>query len=523
MSAQDTFARDDRGGDGKGQRRERAIALVGAAVALGLLITLLVTRGWFSLDAQPSSGSMGAGDAATPTASTAPTSPPIGFPTFSLPWPTYMGGSDRSGYSTGGIALTPATVGGLKLQWKLRARGAIFSQPVVANGLIYWGSWDGYEHATSAATGKDVWSRYLGQTVDTSGQCNPSAAGISSTATVAFAPIQGRRTPLVFVGGGNAVFYALNAQTGSVVWQDRLGPSPSTYIWSSPGYYAGSIYIGTASFGDCPLVQGRIFQLSVANGKVERVFNVVPDGCTGGSVWGSVTIDPTTGMLYAGTGNPGDCGVFEPYAIAVIALRASDLAVVGSWQVPASQQIIDGDFGYTPTLFTARIGGVTRRMVGIGNKSGMYYAFDTAHVSNGPMWSLRVGDVGLCAECGDGSYVPGAWDGTSLYVPSGKTTINGAACAAGLRALNPASGSVIWGRCLPGPAYGALTAAPGLLVMGASPFVMVIGTQKASAGRALFTFRDPSAPNPWFYGSASIADSEIFIGDSDGNLYALGL
>jgi outer membrane protein assembly factor BamB len=527
MNAHPGFAGGDSNPGGKDRQRDFAIALAGVVSALGLLLTLFITQGWLPLDTLLGASASGTSPSETPTATvppaptTAPTPPPISSPTFSLPWPTYMGAADRTGFTASETTLTPASAAHLNLRWKRHVGGAIFAQPVVANGLVYWGSWDGYEHATSIATGRDVWTRYLGQTVD--GQCEPPAAGISSTATVAIAPVDGRRTPVLYVGGGNAVFYALNAQTGAIVWQTRLGPSPNAYIWSSSAYYNGSIYIGTASFGDCPLIQSRIFMLGAVNGKVARFFNVVPDGCTGGGVWGSVAIDPATGMLYAASGNPGACGVFEPYAQAVIALRASDLAPLGSWLVPPDQQIIDSDFGSTPTLFTAMIGGATRKLVGIANKSGIYYAFDAAHISRGPVWSTRVADIGYCAECGDGSYVPSAWDGKALYVPGGPTTINGVACPAGLRALDPASGHMLWGRCLPGPTYGALTAVPGLLIMGAGPSALVIGAQGATAGRTLFAFHDPQAPIPWFYSSASVADGAVYIGDASGNFYALGL
>jgi polyvinyl alcohol dehydrogenase (cytochrome) len=516
-----------RGGDGKRNRRGVYTAIMGAGVALGLIVVVVVTQAWTPLaallgsDAPTATPARAQDPASAPTATDAPTPPPIYFADPSLTWPTYMGGNGRTGYNGNEIPLTAATVGQLKVQWRHHAGGTIFAQPVVANGLIYWGSWDGYEHATSAVTGRDVWARYLGQTSVL--DCEGAVVGVSSTATVEFAPVQGRRTLLVFVGGGNAIFYALNAQTGAIVWQRPLGQPPATYLWSSPAYYAGSIYMGVASLGDCPLVQGQVVKLSAATGRVESVFDVVPNGCVGGTVWGSVAIDQDIGILYVGTGNQGDCGVYEPYVDALVALRTSDLGLVGAWQATEALQFGDSDFGSTPNLFTAQVNGATRRMVGIDNKDGIFYAFDAAHVSSGPVWTTRVANVAICPDCGDGGFVPGAWDGKLLYEPGGKTTINGTLCAGGLRALNPANGAVVWSACYPGPTFAALTMGPGFLVIGAGPSVLVVGTQGASAGHVLFRLQDAQAPNTRFFGAPSIADGVLYVGDADGNLFALGL
>jgi polyvinyl alcohol dehydrogenase (cytochrome) len=534
MSARRPFTGREHGGsrperDDKEGRRGLFVALMGAGTGFGMVVLafVLAMQSWSPfgplLGSVAPAGAPARAQSAPPvaTATDVPTPPPIAFVNSSLTWPTYMGTSARSGDAGSETALTATTVAQLKLHWQLQAGGGIFSQPVVANGLIYWGSWDGYEHATSVATGKDVWARYLGQTSNV--PCEGFVAGVSSTATVEFAPVEGRRTLLIFVGGGNAIFYALNAATGAIVWQTPLAQPPDAYLWSSPAYDTGSIYMGIASLGDCPLVQGQVVKLSAASGKVEAIFDAVPTGCTGASVWGSVAIDSAAGMLYFGTGNPGDCGVDEPYAEAVVALRTSDLGLVGAWQSASALQYGDSDFGSTPTLFTATVGGATRQMVGVANKNGLYYAFDAAHVGNGPVWTTQVSDVAMCPACGDGGFAPGAWDGKLLYEPGGKTTINGAPCPGGLRALDPANGAVVWSACYPGPTYAALTLGPGFLVIGASPALLVVGTQGASAGRVLYSFADPQAPNTWFFGAPSVADGVLYVGDADGNFYALGL
>jgi polyvinyl alcohol dehydrogenase (cytochrome) len=492
------------------------VALLGVVCAAPSGTPFLV---WLSSAARAATQALRAPSASSTTAQPPP--PPSASAQPRLTWPTYMGENARSGEAASATTLTAAMVGHLSMQWTRHAAGPIFAQPVVASGLIYWGSWDGVEHATSAATGQDIWERYLGQSAVLA--CG-SDFGVSSTATVAFAPVQGRRTLLVFVGGGNGVFYALNAQTGAVVWKTLLGHLPAAYLWSSPAADDGAVYMGVSSLADCPLVQGQVVKLSAGTGKIEAVFNTVPNGCLGGSVWGSVTIDQNTGTLYFGTGNPGDCPVNEPYAEAVVALRTSDLSLVGAWQDQrALQQVSDSDFGSTPNLFSVQSTGSTHQMVGIVNKDGNFYAFDAAHVSRGPVWTTRVADVAGCTSCSSGGFVPGAWDGTLLYESDGKTTINRTFCAGGLRALNPANGSLVWSGCFDGPTFAALTLGPDFLVLGAGPRLLIVGTAGAAKGHILYTLQDPQAPTTHFFGAPCLADGRLIVGDADGNLLALGV
>ena len=385
-------------------------------------------------------------------------------------WPTYLGNAQRSGFNSAETIINVTSAPNLKMHWKYQAGGYISVnyisvQPIEAHGMIYWGSWDGNEHATNR-NGAQVWQTGLGYTY--SSQCD-DLVGVASTATIATVGISGKSTPVVFVGGGNASFYALNATTGAIIWQTSLGTSPDNFIWSSPVYYRGSIYIGLASLGDCPLVQGKLFRLNATTGAIQNTFNVVPSGCTGGGVWGSPTIDASDGSVYFATGNPGSCSSNEPYATSLVKLKASNLSFINSWQVPQNQQVSDGDFGATPTLFSAVIGGVTRSLVGVVNKNGIYYALDRTAISHGYVWSAKIATVGggCGPDCGDGSISSSAWDGSTLYIAGGQTTIGGVSCQGSLRAVNPATGTFIWEHCMTqGPVLGAVTMVPGVAVVG---------------------------------------------------------
>jgi outer membrane protein assembly factor BamB len=276
------------------------------------------------------------------------------------------------------------------------------------------------------------------------------------------------------------------------------------------------VYIGVSSFGDCPLVQGQLVQLNAATGAIQHKFNVVPNGCTGGGVSGSPTIDQT-GNLYFATGNSGSCGSSESNAPAVVELKASDLSFVRHWQVPSSERVTDSDFVNTPTLFTGS-GGTP--MVGVANKNGKFYALNRTAFNNGPVWKAQIANGGECPQCGNGSISPAAWDGTTLYAAGGNVSINGSSCKGSVDALNPATGAFIWRHCLnDGPVLAAVTLAPGLVVVCQGKYVMVLSA--ASPGTTLFRFLDSNSGSA-FWGAPSISNGVIYVGNFDGRLYAIG-
>src|SRR5437868_2274863 len=79
-------------------------------------------------------------------------------------WPTFLAGNERDGFNSAETIINPNSAPNLQVRWTRQAGGPISAEPVEANGLIYWGSWDGVEHATNPSTHTDVWTANLGQT-----------------------------------------------------------------------------------------------------------------------------------------------------------------------------------------------------------------------------------------------------------------------------------------------------------------------------------------------------------------------
>lgn len=459
----------------------------------------------------------------TPTPTLPPTLTPTPSPVPLTPqiepgdWPGYL--MENGSYNPDEVRITNATVSALHLMWTAHAQGGVTAQPVVVDNVVYWGSWDGYEHATTI-DGSPLWSTYLGVDSDAADGCDPASAGVASTATITPLTINGKQMLVDIVGGGDSSLYALNTANGHILWKATLGYSPADFIWDSPALYNGSIYIGISSFGDCPSVQGKLFQLQATSGQVQNVFNIVPDGCQGGTQWGSPTIDESTGEVYIATGELHPCVSGEPYAMSLVELHASTLQVAGAWQVPQFAMVGDGDsdFGSTPALFNATINGTLHQMVGAINKNGIFYAFERGALGNGPHWQDQISTGPNCSTCdGAGTIAPAAWDGTSLYIGGGFTTIKGQSCQGSLRALDPATGHYLWEHCLgDARAMAALAVVPGVVVVGEGHYVTAVD---AETGATLFVFRDTRVGSI-FYGAPSIAHAMLFIGNMDGNLYA---
>lgn len=448
-------------------------------------------------------------------------------------WPMYLHDSARSGFTTDSVVTTTnAPSLAPKHGWPLNLGGkALSTQPVVVNGVVYEGSWDGNEYAISSS-GSVIWKTALGTTTPSDPTCG-GAIGVVSTPAVATLAVMGDSQPssVLFmggggndsVGGGSAKVEALDAATGRIRWQVPVGPAPATLIYSSPVVYtpAGatvpSVYIGISSYGDCPLVQGKVLQFDARNGWLQHEFDTVPSGCLGGGVWGSPTIDPSDGSVYIATGNGSACNSPAARNEQVIKLRAWDLTVVSSWQVPASQSSGDNDFGSAPTLFSGTVTptGARRSLVGIGSKNGLFYVFNRTSLAAGPVAQMRIAIGGTAPEDGEGTISPAAWDGTTLYVGGGQPFANNTSLKGVVYAWNPNNLSApIWTDPMPGTVLGAVCAAPGIVVFGQGPTLSVV---QASDGKGL---RWLTSGNGIFFGAPSISHGVLYEGDVNGYLFA---
>jgi polyvinyl alcohol dehydrogenase (cytochrome) len=387
-------------------------------------------------------------------------------------WPTWQGDRLGSRFNPTEHDITPANVGGLKLKWAFaypQQAGTPRSQPAVVGGTVYFGGPDGRMYARDARTGAARWSFDLASvgTGITQVQDGPAVA-------------RGK----VYFGDVRGYLYALDQRTGRLEWARRLDDTLGAIVTSSPLVFGDRVYVGVSSaenvLGEdhaCCTFRGHLDALDADTGRPAWRYYTVPtarqDGTwpnglpkyapSGGGVWSTPAVDPVTRTLYVGTGQnyTGSGGHFD----SVLALDTTTgrarwtrkMTDVDTWRAecgsaqPEDQKYcpnlpdgtaLDFDLGAAPNLFTA--GG--RRLVGIGQKVGVYHVLDAR--TGKAVWRRQLSEPmpngGLSGIQWGSSY-----DGHRLYVATYMAN------PGTLFALDPATGHVLWET--PSPADGCTT------------------------------------------------------------------
>jgi len=381
-------------------------------------------------------------------------------------WPMFGRDASSSHYNPDEKTLTPKTVAQLKPRWVFQTGADVSSQPVVANGVVYFGSWDGKEYAVEVKTGAKLWEYEVGLPT--------RSAAAYADGTLYFGDAAGR-------------LYALEAKTGTVKWKTRLDQHPSTMATSSPVFYQGRIYIGVSSREEtmgtrqdyaCCTFRGSVLALDAATGKEVWRFYVIPEpatergkgkmgqtmmGPSGGAIWSTLSLDPAAKRVYAATGNQ-YTGPAVKFVNAILALDLDTGKLVWSHQATPNDiwtfdclrnpsnnpecSDLDVDFGTAPVFFKGPGG---KRLVGAGQKSGWFYALEP---DKGTLvWKTEVGTGGKLGGIEFGS----ASDGERIYV--GISNAANKDKQGWVSAIDGATGKVLWKTLAPdgGSNFGPIT------------------------------------------------------------------
>ena len=429
-------------------------------------------------------------------------------------WPAYLQGQAHSSHNAAAVAISPAAAATMTRAWTWEPAKAtmpgqpwgLLASPTVVSGRIYIGADTGVFYALDEATGHVIWHRFLGFVPTlTCGKL-----GIVATATVAPDPVTGVLT--VYVAGGDGYLYALSAATGQIEWRSVIAIPSATvsdyYDWSSPTVSGQRIYVGVSSNCDSPLVAGGLKEYDQASGALLAFYRTYPGHSVAPSIWSSAAVNSAAQSVFVTTGNgPGGDSV------SVVRLSASGLARQDAWQVPAGQHGSDSDFGGSPTLFSATIGGVRTAMVGACNKDGIYYAWQQGNLHAGPAWQRTVGAPYTSGPQCDAAAI---WDGKHLFVAGNKTTIKGVTYAGSIRMINPATGAYLWQRGLTGPPIGSPTLdGAGVLAVTEYSKTGLLVLLNAATGAVIRTV--PVGPD---FGQPVFADNMLLVPTQNHGLWA---
>ena len=159
-------------------------------------VTLLVTLLFVLTSAGVATGIGGATFSAATNSSRAGPTPAV--LAGSADWPTYLQNPSRTSANLAPTTLSSSNIKTIDTLWTYKTKATvsgttntISASATVVNNVAYFGSWNGYEYAVNASTGKLIWSSFLG-VAKTKGCGNQ---GIASSATV--------ENGTLYVGGGD--------------------------------------------------------------------------------------------------------------------------------------------------------------------------------------------------------------------------------------------------------------------------------------------------------------------------------
>ncbi|MGA8091173.1 MAG: PQQ-binding-like beta-propeller repeat protein [Thermoplasmata archaeon] len=447
-----------------------AVVVVFSALSLGLLSTHVLPAAGLQTFASTSSIPLGVG----------------------VNYPTYLDNNGRTDNGGWQGPINTSDAHELHALWSYATGGAVWAQPIVVNGVVYVGSSDGYEYAMYATNGTFLWKTYLG--MDMATPICGGAPGVTSTATF----VGG----ILYVSGGYSDFYALSAATGSILWSLPIGGTNANadgfYLWASPLVYNHSAYIGISSQCDNPLVPAGLERISLNTHAEIAYFNSSVPYPNGSSLWGSPSLNERTNIIYVTTGNP-YASLTSTYGESIVALNASTLRVIASWQVPAAQVIGDGDFGVTPTLFNLSNG---LGVVTAENKNGYLYEWYQSNLTL--VWERDLATKG-------GDHYSTSYANGRLFAVAHGVTIGSTFYNSSITALNPTTGAILWQvgtTASPGAGYAVPLITNNVLVL---PIGTTLYVLNAVTGHFLYQDALSSASVP----PASVSRGEIFIGDGN--------
>jgi outer membrane protein assembly factor BamB len=390
----------------------------GAALCLALLSAGCATPRYAS--ASPSLGT---------------TSSPL--PAISSEWEGYHGGAARTG-----VGPSEPPLGRPSLAWNIGVDGEVYASPLIVSGHVIVATENNTVYSMDVFTGASVWTRHLGDPVDSStlpcGNISPTS-GI--TGTPAADPATGRVYVVAYMRSHHHVLFALSLVDGSIKWQQDIDPpgsDPSAQqLRGALAIGSGFVYVPFGGlFGDCGSYRGYVVGVPLAGGQA-RVFAV--PASRGASIWApsGPTIGPD-GSVYVVTGN----GLGSGFGYSDSALQLSpDLQTIRSYFAPSNwQQLNAGDVDLGSAGATV-ITGLDRVLI-IG-KEGVLYL-----LQQGKLGGIG-GQIATLKLCG-GSYGGTAWAGSAVFVP----------CTDGLYAVTVSSSSltVAWRVGRPADASPILTA-----------------------------------------------------------------
>ncbi len=477
------------------------------------------------------------------------------------------------------LLINPFDVHGLAPKWVFTTNGDVSATPTVSNGVVYFPDWGGYLNAVDASTGALIWQKQISSYDGAVGAISRNSPVIFGNELILGDTFSGAHS-------SGAHVFAVSTADGHLLWRTQVDGHQAAVITASPVVAGGEVIVGVSSVEvalalnagyQCCTFRGSVVALNPSSGQILwKTYTVPPNsgpcatsnpaaGCgySGGAVWDNPAVDTTNGVVYVGTGNnytapdsaveceqqalashtsDAGCTASDDYFDAVLALNLQTGAVLWSHKVegwdaftvachtqppgvtwcptPASP---DYDFGSGPNLiYVPSSGGGSTELVGIGQKSGVYWALNAA--TGRTIWDTLVGPGSSLGGIMWGTaydlrriYVPEANPFHTAYKLSSGWPVTGGAWTA----LNPTNGAIDWQTPAPlaSAAMGPTSVAGGVVYAGTTaPAGNNMFALDAFTGQILWRFASGGSVNS----SPAIANGTVYWGSGYSQLAGLG-
>jgi polyvinyl alcohol dehydrogenase (cytochrome) len=473
----------------------------------------------------------------------------------------------------------------LAVKWTFTTHGDVSATPTVANGVVYFPDFGGYLNAVDANTGALIWQRKISDYDGVAGAVSRNSPAIVGNELIlgdnfgAYQP-SGAHVFAVNASNGDPIWTTqVDANMAAQVTANPVVVGSKVVVGVAsneeadtliPGYpcctFRGSVLTLDANTG---VILWKTYLTPANSGPCAEPNPATGCGFSGAAVWDTPAVDTSTGLIYVGTGNnytaSDAANTCEEAAIAIssssanctppddlfdstVALNLQTGRIVwarkvegwDAWNVACAFLPLgatwcpsiaspDYDFGGAgPNLITVTQGKgsktTTRTLVGIGQKSGVYWAFDAA--TGATVWHTLVGPGSSLGGIEWGT----AYDGTRIYVPNanffgipfalaGGTVPN--ASGGSWAALDPATGAFDWQVATPGgqTALGAASEANGVVyVSSTAPTGPNMFALDASTGQTVWSYASGSTVNA----APAIVDGTVYWGSGYNHLQIPG-
>jgi outer membrane protein assembly factor BamB len=348
-------------------------------------------------------------------------------------------------------------------KWLFQSKGRITSSPAVSAGVVYFGSYDGNFYAVDAATGRLKWKFQTGGERRFAAKHLHGATPASETMPDPFdfylsSPVVWNGG--VYFGSGDTNVYALDAATGNLKWKFKTGD----VVHASPAISGGTLFVGSWD--------SYFYALDAGNGKEVWRFKTGEDPDIHNQVGIQSSAAVADGIVYFG------CRDSKFYAVdAATGKERWSYSNKGSWVI-SSPAVLDGKVYFATSD--------TGLLHALNAQSGVLLF--TLEFHHWPMFSSP------------------AIAGGTLYIGSHQGKLN----AIDLKTQKMAWSFDTEGFKKNGPAYTKPDGTPDYEAAFFDFFYddMVSGVQKLISVGAILS-------------SPVVAGNSVYVGSTDGNLYAL--